>query len=360
MAKITRRQLIRMIEAMEPAVRDAFFRAIGDIRSQAVVGDVERLLAAGRVDDVITALGIDPARFSDLAEQVRTVFVAGGKQGIAELPVLRSSATVLQGRWGVAKAQQMAVRINFDLRNPRAEAWLSQRSSRLVTAIVEDQRNSIRAVVTEGMRIGRGPRQAALDIVGRIGVTGRRTGGIVGLTSQQAQFVLNARADLLSGDPARMAAYFGRKRRDKRLDGIVKRAIKAGKPVSMADVDKIAGRYSDRLLALRGEMIARTESIQAFNTAREEAFMQAIESGALLAESVVGVWGATGDTRTRESHAEMNGQERPLGKPFETPSGALMLYPGDTSFGAGAEEIVACRCSKIYRVDNAAEALRGR
>lgn len=169
----------------------------------------------------------------------------------------------------------------------------------------------------------------------------------------------NVRQQLASGDPAQMAEYFGRKRRDKRLDGIVSRAIKAGQPVARAGVEKIAARYADRLLALRGEMIARTESLTAMAAGREEAFRQQIESGRLAPENVEGTWSATGDDRTRHSHQAMNGQVRRFGEPFQAPSGALMRFPGDTSLGAGPEETIGCRCMRKYRVNMAAEVKRG-
>ncbi|MCI2243786.1 hypothetical protein L3067_04085 [Xanthomonas sp. PPL568] len=360
MAAMTNRELLLLAEQLEPDIAKAFVQAIYAIRGQAAVQVIADLLQAGRIDDVLTALGFDAPRFSGLAEAVRQAFVAGGTAGVAELPRMTLKLDpVITGSYR-PKAVSPVLRPSFDLRNPAAEAWLRDNSARLVTRIVDDQRQLIRGVLQRGMAAGRNPRQSALDIVGLVGETGRRSGGVVGLTAQQGQFVANVRAQLASGDPAQMAAYFDRARRDKRLDGIVKRAIAAGKPVAQVDIDKIAGRYADRLLALRGEMIARTESITSMNAGREEAFRQQIEAGALAPENVVATWSATGDKRTRHSHAAMNGQRRTFGQPFQSPSGAQLMYPGDTSLGAGPEEIVGCRCTKQYRVDMTAEAVRGK
>jgi len=60
-------------------------------------------------------------------------------------------------------------------------------------------------------------------------------------------------------DPALMSNYFTRTRRDKRFDGIVRQAMSCGQPVGQLYIDRMAGRYSDRLLALRGETIARSK-----------------------------------------------------------------------------------------------------
>lgn len=359
MVAATARQLEQLAVKLEPAFARAFMKAIRDVANQAGVQLIGDLLQAGRVDDVLTVLGLDEPRFADLTEAMRNAYKEGGQVGAKEMPKIRLSLDpVITGSYAPRSASPV-LRTQFDLRNPAAERWLQENSSRLVTGIVNDQRSLIRGVLQEGIAIGRNPRQSALDLVGRVGQTGQRTGGVVGLTAQQGQFVANARAQLASGDPELMAEYFSRQRRDKRLDGIVKRAIAAGKPVSPADIDRIAGRYADRLLALRGEVIARTESITAMNAGREEGFRQQIVAGGLDPQNVRCTWSATGDDRTRHSHQAINGQKRAFGEPFETPSGALMLFPGDTSLGAPPEETIGCRCTKQYRVDMTAEALRG-
>lgn len=346
MARITRLQLLRQIDALAPAIRAAFTSAVFGIRNDAAISILSGLIEAGRLDDALDVLGIDAARFSGLTEAVRDTYKAGGMQGERELPRIRG-------------ANGSRIMVRFDIRNRRAEEWLRQQSSSMVTSIVRDQREAIRIMVSSGTQLGRNPRAVALDVVGRVGATGRRTGGIVGLTSQQAEFVANARAQLLSGDPRTMSEYFSRTRRDARLDAIVRRAIAAGQPVAAADVDRIAGRYADRLLQLRGETIARTEATGAFNAAREEAFQQAAGTGQVSAQNIRKTWQSSGDDRVREAHVEMNGQEVGLNEPFVSPTGAQLMHPGDESLGAGPEDIILCRCSVVYRIDQIAEALRG-
>lgn len=352
---MSRRRLLRYIESLEPPIRDEFLRAIRAVRNEANVGLIAELLEAGQVDAAATALGINAARFAELTEQVRNAYLAGGRYGASTMPVLRMDPTqiVAMGYTPATRAARLSAR--FDMRNPRAEAWLAEHSSRLVREIVADQRNLIRLALTAGMEAGRNPRQTALDIVGRV-VGGRRQGGMIGLTTAQGEWVNNARRALASGDPARMAEYFSRARRDKRLDGIVRRAIAAGQPVSEADIERIVGRYSDRLLALRGEMIARTESITAFASGRDEAVVQAVEAGGARPENVRKVWRATMDNRTRDAHAELNGTEVGLDEPFESPTGARLMFPGDSSLGAGPADVIGCRCTVEYRVDHIAEA----
>lgn len=208
----------------------------------------------------------------------------------------------------------------------------------------------MREQITAAVEASTPPRAAALEIVGRINrATGKREGGIIGLTSQQAGYVRNMRAEL--ADPARMAGYFDRTRRDKRFDGLVKRAMAKGEPISQGDIDRIAGRYADRLLKLRGDTIARTESINAMRAGQHEGFRQLVDSGRVRDDQIERTWSATPDTATRHDHVVMNGVRlRGMGKLWTLPDGSLMEYPGDTSHGASAAEVINCRCTEKFRI----------
>lgn len=80
----------------------------------------------------------------------------------------------------------------------------------------------------------------------------------------------------------------------------------------------------------RAAMIARTEVHAATQYGTIEGYKQ---SGLQIK-----VWVAVNDTRTRDSHASLDGEERPINTPF---SNGLM-YPGDTN--GPAEEVINCRC----------------
>lgn len=85
--------------------------------------------------------------------------------------------------------------------------------------------------------------------------------------------------------------------------------------------------------------IARTEGHRIQVTATMDACEKAKEKGA----DVVKQWDATLDGRTRDSHAQVDGEIRELDKPF---SNGLM-YPGDPS--GGAAEVINCRCALLQR-----------
>jgi hypothetical protein len=238
----------------------------------------------------------------------------------------------------------------FGVRNQAGEAWLREHSSSLVTRIVDDQRESLRTALTEGLAAGQNPRITALNIVGRTNrATNAREGGIIGLTTQQERFVTSARQELLSGDLAMLRNYLGRARRDKRFDATVLKAIREGKPLPAETVQRISGRYADRLLALRGEMLGRTETLNALGKARDDAMSQAIASGKVDARFVTKHWRRSPAEHPRMQHTIMSGQSVPYNEPFVMPDGTRMAFPHDPR--APAHHTVGCKCLVEYRVD---------
>lgn len=330
-------RIAALVAELEPRVAKAFLDSIADIRGAAQLALIEDALRRGDIEAAVRAVSMARGFFAPLDSALTGSWIAGGQAAVAAFPVIAQAGARLA--------------IRFDGRNPRAEQWIAEQSSRLVTEITEDTRDGIRAYATNGMVDGRNPKSTALDIVGRINrVTGRREGGLVGLTSGQMRYVENARAEL--NDPDRMADYLIRKRRDRRFDRTVAKAMREGKPLTSAEINRIVGRYSDRMLALRGETIARTETLQALNAARMEATEQLLETGAVTEAQITKVWRSASDGRVRDSHAALNGTEAGLRETFTSPiTGARMLHPGDTSKGAPGEEIINCRCWWEPKID---------
>ena len=241
----------------------------------------------------------------------------------------------------------------FDGRNPRAEAWLRDQSSRLITEVIEEQKENVRQVLRNAMEAGGNPRDTARDVVGYYNRrTKRREGGIVGLRSDQIEAAERAFAQLRSGDPDELRAYLNRKLRDKRFDPVVNAAIRDGKPVTAEKARSMVQSYRNRLLKQRGDLIARTETLRGINAAQAEAMQQVVDSGRLQASQITRVWDSAGpDGRTRDSHLAMEGQKRGQNEPFTTPGGHRLMYPGDTSLGAPASETIQCRCVVRMEID---------
>lgn len=333
-------QLEQIAQNFEPIIRKAFLEAIETIRSDTVIEDIIDRLENGDIAGAVNAIPVDTVAFNPIAEAIKQTFNAGGIAAISVLPRLKSPS-----------GHKVVVR--FDARNPRAEQWLSQHSSNLITEIVRDQKQAVRKVLTTGMIYGRNPCSVALDIVGRVEkVTGRRTGGILGLTSNQSSFVENARQELISGQIEGYRAYLGRKLRDKRFDRTVLKAIDRGEPLTTSTVTKMINRYEARLLKLRGDTIARTEALESLNASQQEAMEQTLEKTIYTDQDVEREWRATLDNRVRDSHAAMNRQKvKGMQTPFVTPNGYKMRYPHDRSLGAPASETINCRCVQLVRLN---------
>lgn len=324
----TRREYYQALDRLTGRVERSYIEAVITVIDRATLGDIVSGVAMADVEAVLGALRMDSAALSLTVEEIRAAFIAGGMM------------------------EAEAARILFDVRNPLAERWLAQESAEFVTRVTAAQRAAVQVALEQGLVLGQNPRQTALDIVGRVGRTGRRTGGLVGLADTQAEYVYGARQDLYQLD----RHYFTRTRRDRRFDAMVRRSIETGTPLSRAQVDQITGRYADRLLQTRGENLARTETIAALNSGRSNALDQAVQAGDVEQQFIENVWQSTGDPRTRHAHMEMNGQRRAYGQPFDSPTGAQMMFPGDTSLGAGPEDVINCRCYMRQEINFAAQA----
>lgn len=339
MPRDTRAAYLRELDRLEPTLRDAFLIAVKDLRSASQVKAIEQAVAIGDWRAAIELLRMDERVFDRLDRAMQDAFYQGGVYQLAHLPPKPSPS----GR-GASLA------VFFQGRTPRAEAWGRAVAGALISEIVEDQRETIRETIERGIAEGRNPRETALDIVGRIDKSGRRSGGVIGLHSRQAQAAQRMREEL--SDPTIASGYFDRALRDKNFDGRVRKAIREGKPLSRADIEVMVGRYSDIMLMKRGKQIARTETVAAFNAGRHEAMEQLIERGEVDRQAVTVEWSATMDGRTRDSHRALDGQTVRFGEAFVSPAtGALMRYPGDTALGASGEDVIACRCYAAPKVN---------
>lgn len=331
------RKLQDLLKKMEPQVAAAFQRAVANIINSSQLSRIISAIERNDINAAIRAIDLDEAAYAELAALVRSAYAQAGAVVVAN--------TV----WRGSDARKIV--IYWNATNPRAERWLTEVSSQFVTRITNEMREVIRGAITSGYAQGLGPRQIALDLVGRVGVGGRREGGVIGLSRPQAIAVERMRSSLLSGQD--MSYIFGLTKRDKRYDSMIRKAIDGGYTLGQKEIDKITGRYADRLLKLRGDTIARTETAQAVEAARQEAFEQWKDKTGISDQFITRRWDHVGGGKSsRDWHIEMNGMTvQGLDTPFITPRGARLMYPCDTSLGAGAAEVVNCRCMQTIVID---------
>lgn len=327
-----------LIARFAPEIRRAFQEAVRDINDNTILRQVVEAIERRDIDGAFRALGYSQPALNPIFVSIAQAFEAGGIMVMAQFPKYVADAT---------DTKQM---LRFDVRDPRAEKWLREESSSLIVNIEQDIRQNVRETLEEGFAEGRNPRNLALDLVGRYNrQTKRREGGVVGLGTREAGWARSARQRLRTLDPR----YLEMSLRDKRFDGIVRRAIESGDPLPAATVEKLVNRYRDNALRHRGENIGRTEALQALNKSEWLSIKQSIETGDLSENAVTRVWDSAGDMRVRPSHAAMDEQKvKGLDEPFVSPlTGARMLHPGDTSLGAPGREVIACRCRVRVEVD---------
>jgi len=317
-----------------PRVARAFADAVRDLRDQVTLRRVTDALEQGNIDAALDALNIDEAVFSSLRQQLAAAFAETGTALVAAVkfdPPGEARAVV---RWNVG--------------DPEAVRALNEWLGTKITQITEDTRQAARTALSEGFAKGQGPRQIALDVVGRIGPNGRRTGGVLGLSRQQERWVSNMREYLRNGD---LQAVLRMSKRDRRFDRTILKMMREGKTPTEAQIQQWTGRYADRLLKLRGDTISRTETAAAVEQGRFDGFRQGIEAKGYPPQYAVKEWRhGGGGMRPRVQHVAENETEvSGLDTPFRMPDGTLLQYPHDPN--APAKHVVNCTCSLLVRMD---------
>ena len=301
----------------------AFREAVGYALDALPPERLSRLLAAGDESAVFKVLD-DSALY--LAAREREAFVEAGENTAAFLDKVLDA--------GLTK-QAVEVGVRFDLTNQGAVDSIRDNKLRLIREFRQAQRDSVRSAMEPAIEEGLNPR-----------VQATRFRDSVSLTRRQSAAVDKYRALLENRDPA----AFSRALRDKRFDPSLTRAIRNKTDLTPKQIDRMVGRYRERYVKYRSEVIGRTEALRSVNQASSNMYDQAVENGDLNPEGVVRTWLSTGDDRTRDSHIAANGQRRALNEPFQMSSGALLQYPGDPS--APAAETILCRCTLTTRIED--------
>ncbi|MGX5827368.1 head morphogenesis protein [Mesorhizobium sp. 43Arga] len=339
-----RERFEQLVADLMPKLRQAFLEAIDDITTNIVLRRIVERLERGDINGAISAMDLDPAAFRPLDEAIRAAFNGGGVATVDAMPTLRDPS-----------GHRIVVR--WDARNLAAEQWVRDHSAQLVTGIVQDQTIAIRTALETGLARGDNPTKTAVSVVGRVStVTGRREGGLIGLTTVQGEYVARARQELLSGEPDQLRAYLNRQCRDKRFDRTITAAIRDGKPIPTDLVTRITGRYADGLLKLRADTIGLHETFAALGASKDIAFRQQIEKGSLRADVVTKGWRHTPQKHGREQHEAMQGQVVAFDQPFTAPDGTSIPYPHAP--GVPTRHTLGCKCFAEYKVDFVAQLVR--
>lgn len=323
-----------------PEVQKIFLQVMQDVVDRAALNEMVAAIEMNDPERLFRATGFSSAALNPILDAIEKIYLDSAETTASAFPKKIQTST------GVAI-------FRFDMRNPRVEQDLKEKSSKLISMLTEEARANVRETLQQGMIAGENPRATALNIIGRVDpVTKKRVGGVIGLTNNQTRWVENTSRYLRTLD----SQYFNLKLRDKRFDSIVKKAIDSGQGLSEKDVSRIVTAFKNRALRYRAETISRTETIQSLNRAEYLANMQLVDEGVISRDLMTKEWDDAGDKRVRASHRALatkydKGKGIGIDEPFVAPSGARLMVPGDTTLGAGAEEVANCRCRVKIRVN---------
>lgn len=295
-----------LIDQWEPRLRREFLEMVSQIRGQFTLKNLEELIVRGQIEEAFRQAEAYIVRFADLSNDA---FIASA----------RDTSTFFHSA---------AIVVNFDQVNYRAVRMMQQNRLEFVREFLEEQRTASRNAMIEGITRGLNPREQA-----------RMFRDSIGLTTRQERAVANYQRLLEELNPQALS----RKLRDGRFDRTIRAAIKDQKGLSPDKISRMVGRYRERYIKYRSEVIARTEALRSVHQGNEELYQQAFDSGKLSPEDIERQWHVTLDGRQRDPHGAMHGQTRRYGEPFTSGAGNSLRYPGDPE--APADEIIQCRCA---------------
>lgn len=301
--------------ATERQIEQAFLRGVRSIVDAVQFNAIRAEIARGDFASAVAGLDIEEAAFDELRTLLIETYAQGGVNEITGR------------RWPVP--------VRWNSATPQAEQFARYVIGEHITEIVRDTRDAVRWTMGDSIAFGRSANQTALDIVGRVGPSGRREGGILGLNTQRAQWVSGFRRKLME-DPASVA-------NNALLTATQRRLLAKGEPLTQSQINAIMRTYENAQLLSRGKAIAVTERGNAINGGAVEAWRQAAEKLRVPISALVKEWRHIGAHKhERLSHLMASGSKvAGLNTPFQIGIHS-MQYPHDPM--APASEVINCHC----------------
>ena len=301
-------EIKNLLAREDTEIRRAFMRFVRQVREPGVLSGIVDKLQDGNINGALAIMG---RYISDFADELPKSFVRAARSEMQRLaPAVGQTS------------------LDFNVGDPAAAKLMRRSKLEFITNFTDKQRDSVRSALADSLDRGEGEKQAAKRIKSSIGLTENQYKAV----DNYRQLLENSSAEALQRDL-----------RDKRSDRPVQSAIDRGDVLSDTQIDRLVDAYGNNMLNYRARTIARTESHRATSRARHEAQRQALKRARIRANRATRRWNTILDGRERDTHEAMNQQTRVgFDRPFLSPSGAELLYPGDPD--APAEEVVGCRC----------------
>lgn len=305
------RALLRLVNQrvarMQPDMARAWRRYFELLSQEMGTQRVVDLLAAQRYDELLS-----DEVFARISSPLREQFQDSLKEGFRlTLPDIPGAV--------VGRTPQ----IFFDVLNARVKRTIETLESRTLDTLRESARQVVRDTVSDGLQKGLHPNAISRDLR-----------EVIGLSRQQAGYIRNASDDLLNFDPR----YFERERRDKRYDASVRRSFAEGKPLPLAERQKITDAYARKYTKYNAELNTRAATLDSYRLSQWESYASSIDRGIIDGDEAEKVWIHFDQKNPRPDHLAWNGTIVGFYEPF--PDGQQQ---------AGLN-YYNCRCSTLYRV----------
>lgn len=298
--------------ATESQIRAAFQKGVRDTLSGASYGALRDAIARGDYFAALAAVDIDDAAFDEMRRLIVQTYAEGGIDAISGV------------RW--------PVNTRWNSATPEAEYFARNVVGQNITWITNDMRDAVRWTMGDGLALGRSNNRIALDIVGRVGASGKREGGIVGLNKQQAEWVRNYRQKLLAGGVPSNTL----------LTAAERRLIEKG-GLTVAQVDRLTQSYSNRILLSRGKTIAKTERGLAVNMGRMDGYRQGAAKGGIPLSALRKQWIHKGAHKhERYTHVSLGNDPAISFTEYFDVNGYSAQMPHDPNLPA--REVINCQC----------------
>lgn len=309
-------RLWSLVDKADIRFRSALINAVLAARDEFTLAALVRLLEDGNIQEAIERVAMTGA--IRMADEYAAVYTLTG----------RDTAEALQ--------DMLEVIVSFDQVNDRAVFHMQQERLRYIREFTSAQRNATRTALIDGIERGLNPRDQA-----------RNFRSSIGLTKRQQEAVINYRRLLTEGS----SEALDRRLHDRRFlpkGSKARREFLSGeKPLTKAQIDKMVGRYSDRYVKYRAEVIGRTEALRAVHSGNMEMYQQAIDAGQVSVNQLERTWVTARDGRVRDTHSALGGTKRRIDESWETSNGSIR-FPGDPD--APSSETVQCRCALSTRI----------
>lgn len=337
------RLFAQLIERLTPEIRRAFMASITDLQSHVDWPLLIDRLTVGDINGAISALNINPAAFNEYSSAMSSAYAQAGAATATQIRMM--------GIGGIG--------VRFNMSNPRAQDWINRYVGESITGYTREAVEVARRVISEGYMLGHGPRTIALDLVGRVGPDGVRTGGVMGLDAPRAERYARVVQGMRTAEGVQglviaheTGGYSMRYKVNAATAQRILRAYLAETEVPAAERLISERQYKNALLKARGDTVAATETANAVMSGRMEEWQQLAESEGLDRSAIIKTWRhRRGERNARTDHIAMNGQSvRGLDTPFVFPDGAELQYAHDPD--GGARHVINCGCDTEFRLDH--------